>query len=431
MNVCRILSYLFFASTFLVVNAVCAEDVVQLKTGTKVLGKVTSYDLETIKIDVKIGARTVSRTYPTSKVKSLTVEGSEVDLTTALPVSGGTSPASADRPTRSEREILADIDRIGKTPPDWYDSTPLSYPETLDLSWPEKPPGGWDSSKNVGQYIWDRINPNENQWRGGVKFMHHILATTKDANVRQRSMLALATMYHNLHQDYARAAFWYQQAGIAANSSNNVHGGLNLANCYWQLGNKAMGLATLKGMTRVPYGAIKLLGDMGETADAIKMAEQFSKTGDASVAYLYAGDACRVAGRLQEAETYYRKSIVNIDPANADKGNVKRDKSRAEASIAAIRFFTLDPTKVKDGTYTAGSIGYEAEVKVEVSVKAGRIENVRVVQHREKQFYSSIQETPRKILNRQSVNGIDATTGATITSEAIINATATALSRGL
>ena len=98
--------------------------------------------------------------------------------------------------------------------------------------------------------------------------------------------------------------------------------------------------------------------------------------------------------------------------------------------MTAIEFYTLDPKQAKDGTYTSSSIGYEAEVKVEVVVKNGRIEDVRVVQHREKQFYSSITDTPKKIITRQSFKDVDATTGATITSEAIINATAKALAGG-
>jgi uncharacterized protein with FMN-binding domain len=68
---------------------------------------------------------------------------------------------------------------------------------------------------------------------------------------------------------------------------------------------------------------------------------------------------------------------------------------------------------------------------VEVVVASGRIESVRISRHREKQYYSSLTDTPEKILKRQGVAGIDATSSATITSEAIINATAKALAGGL
>ncbi len=407
------------------------EDVAVLNTGSRVVGKVTGYDTNSVSIEVSVGTRTVTRKYPASQIRTLTINGAEIDLSKVQPTAEGTRSAAPPRMIRSKAEIIAEIDRVGKTPPDWYDGTLLRYPDTLDLSWPEPAPKGWDSSKNVGQFIWDRINPNESKWREGVRLMHHILSTAEDPRQRERAMLALGSMYHNLHQDYARAAFWYQQAGIDKAPGDKPQDGLHLANCYWQLGSKPMALATLKAMSRKPYGAIKLLGDMGDTDDAIDMAERFSRSGDASVSFLYAGDACRMAGRLKVAEDYYRRAITAIKPAEADKPHRQRDKARAESSLAAIRFYTLDAARVKDGTYTASSIGYEADVKVEVVMKSGKIENVGVVEHREKQFYSSITDTPQRILARQTVKDVDSTTGATITSEAIINATATAMADGL
>jgi uncharacterized protein with FMN-binding domain len=420
----RLLVFLFWV--VLVAKAAMAEDVAVLKTGSRVAGKVLSYDSSAVSIEAKVGSRTVTRRYPASQIRSLTVDGVDIDLTK---IPAGDSDAEG-RVERSQKEILAEIERVGSTQPEWFDSTPLDYPKSLDLSWPEKAEGPWDSSKNVGQYIWDRINPNPGKWREGIRLVHHIMSNTKDKALQQRAMLTLGGMYHNLHQDYARSAYWYLQAGVDKSSTNRPQAGLHLADCYWQLGSKPMALAMLKSMSSKPYGAIKLLGDLGETKDALDMAERFSKTGEACVCFLYAGDACRVAGRLKDAEDYYRKAITAIKPEEAEKPHRKRDKARAESSLTAIEFYTLDPKQAKDGTYTSSSIGYEAEVKVEVVVKNGRIEDVRVVQHREKQFYSSITDTPRKIVSRQSFKDVDATTGATITSEAIINATAKALASG-
>lgn len=403
-----------------------ADDVAVLTTGSRVTGKVLTYDATSVSIEAKVGSRTVTRRYPATQIKSLTIDGVEIDLT-KIPADDASSSGRVNRP---RKEILAEIDRVGSTLPDWFDSTPLDYPKTLDMTWPEKPVGPWDSSKNVGQYIWDRINPNPGKWREGIRLMHHVMSTTHDKALQQRVMLTLGGMYHNLHQDYARSAYWYQQAGIDRASGSQPQAGLHLANCYWQLGSKPMALSMLKSMSSKPYGAIKLLGDLGETKDALDMAERFSKFGEACVCFLYAGDACRVAGRLKDAEDYYRKAIAAIRPDEVDKPHRRRDKARAESSLAAIEFYTLDPKQVKDGTYTSSSIGYEADVKVEVVVKDGRIEDVRVIEHREKQFYSSITDTPKKIIARQSFKDVDATTGATITSEAIINATAKAMAGG-
>ena len=66
-------------------------------------------------------------------------------------------------------------------------------------------------------------------------------------------------------------------------------------------------------------------------------------------------------------------------------------------------------------------------VQVEVVVRSKRIDSVRVTQHREKQFYSALTDTPYKIIEKQGVKGVDTTSSATITSEAIINAAAKAL----
>jgi uncharacterized protein with FMN-binding domain len=119
---------------------------------------------------------------------------------------------------------------------------------------------------------------------------------------------------------------------------------------------------------------------------------------------------------------------------DAQKGwrDLERNKKRAQANLEAIRLFdALDVKKVRDGTYRASSIGYEAPIEIEVTVRAGRITDLRVTSHHEKQYYSALTDTPRRIIAKQSVKGVDATSSATITSEAIINATAKALAGGM
>jgi len=50
---------------------------------------------------------------------------------------------------------------------------------------------------------------------------------------------------------------------------------------------------------------------------------------------------------------------------------------------------------------------------------------------KEKQFFTSITDTIGQIRAKQGVKGVDATSGATMTSEAIINATAKALAEAM
>ena len=112
--------------------------------------------------------------------------------------------------------------------------------------------------------------------------------------------------------------------------------------------------------------------------------------------------------------------------------DLPRNQARAKASLEAVRLFdALDLKRVRAGKYRADSMGYESPLEVEVTVGGGRIAAVKITKHQEKQFYGSITETPALILAKQTVKGIETTSGATITSEAIINATAKALSQGV
>ena len=130
---------------------------------------------------------------------------------------------------------------------------------------------------------------------------------------------------------------------------------------------------------------------------------------------------------MKEALAYYRKA-ADTRPPDPKNGDFTRAQAQAKENIAVIRTFEmLDLKLTADGRYTATSTAFNGPLTVEVVVKAGRIASVKVTQHNEKQFYSAMTETPQKIVERQSVKDIDACTGATITSEAIINATAKAL----
>ena len=438
-----LLPFIFLSPIFLSsFPAAAAAATLEYLDGTKIECKVLSKDDKAVTIETVTGGMTVKKTVPLANVHKVTIND-KTYVITARPAaseakSGSTKPSPAQaapepdstKSTRTKAEVEAFINSQGRSPPEWYESTPLNYPQSLDLAWPEPPPEkGWNNQKNVGQYIWDIINPNPNKWREGIKLLHHLLTLHKDdVEKRTRDMEALARMYFILHQDYARAAFWWRQAGIDK-SFSPPGASVHLAECYWRLGNKQMAIEHLRKMRSVPYDAIKLWADMGDTKQALTIANSAIKSGNQlHYVYLYAGDACRIGGRHKEAIAYYEK--VATVPTD-DNGHNKRNHERAKASIEAIKLFELSDVKhVADGAYRAESIGYEGPVHVEVAVNAQRIESVRVVQHKEKQFYSAMTDTPAKIIDKQSVKGVDATSSATITSEAIINATAKALAKG-
>jgi uncharacterized protein with FMN-binding domain len=346
-------------------------------------------------------------------------------------------PCKAQRPSdgglvaRSRAEIESLIEQVGKTPPDWWDLTPLTYPPTLDLDWPLRPEGPWNARKNVGQYLWDVINPNPGRWKEGIKLVNHLMIRHKDDSQKLvRAMETLGHMYHNLLEDWARAVFWWRTADRYGGYADPV----GLAHCYWKLGSKEMATEVLAeiGADYTRHGAvIKLWADMGEFDKALALAKEKAADGMPTIAYLTAGDTCRLAGRYQEALAWYQK-VLTVKEDLGRKGDIKKDRERAQASMQAIRLFdTLEVAQVADGVYAADSIAYAGPLYVEVTVQGGRIEAVRVTKHEEKQFYSALTDTPGQIVRKQSVKGVDAVTGATMTSEAIINATAKALAGGM
>ncbi len=333
--------------------------------------------------------------------------------------------AADDQVERSEAEVEELIKTVGRTQPEWYDSVKLDYPKSLDLSWPQPPPTReWNNQRNVGQYIWDIINPNPSKWKSGVRFMHFMLEKhAKNVELRTRIMQRLGGMYFDFFRDYPRAAFWWRAAEV--DKKENIQA-VHLAECYWRMGNKKMATDLL---TKLPnfYPAIKLWADMGETDKALRVAGAFAQSGYVDMAYLSAGDACRTVGKLDDAVAYY-EHVLTLQPTGRMAKRIVRNQERARANIEGIKLYdSLDLSRVPDGKYSAHAPGYAGEVYIEVVVADGRIQSVEVTKHKEKQFFSSMQDTPARIVEEQGFSGIDATTGATITSEAIINATAKAL----
>jgi hypothetical protein len=84
-------------------------------------------------------------------------------MVAAVPIAIAAAPPAQPNPatqpvTRTLAQVEALIAEAGRTPPAWWDSVQLNYPPTLDLSW--RKTQGWDNQRNVGQYIWDIVDPN-------------------------------------------------------------------------------------------------------------------------------------------------------------------------------------------------------------------------------------------------------------------------------
>ncbi len=192
-------------------------DRIELLSGASVEGEIVDRDDKHVTVRVTVGSRVATRKFPVERIHAITQEEkrevlNEMPEGEAKTAPRGTSSKSktksaGDHAPRTKAQIEALIQQEGTTPPDWWESTPLEYPKTLDLSFAEPAPGGWNSQRNIGQYLWDIINPNSGKWRSGVRFMHHVLEVHKDnPQTRMRVMNSLGQMYCRLLQDYPRAA---------------------------------------------------------------------------------------------------------------------------------------------------------------------------------------------------------------------------------
>jgi uncharacterized protein with FMN-binding domain len=420
---------------------------IEMLTGTQLKGRIVDRDETNLTIETQVGQYSSTRKIPLSRIRSVTSGSKRTtindapDAAKSPPGNPGADASPDKRPenralTDAEQRTPAEINRLinelGRTTPDWWSSTPLNYPQTLDLTWPEKPGGEWNAQKNVGQYLWDIIKPNPSKWHEGTRFVHFLLEQHKNDRVKcVRDMKELGNLYFLLLRDFARAAFWWRQAGVDASTPGPE--GIHLAECYWRLGSKPMAMDFLQRKKDVYFSTVKLVADMGETRLALQWAESAAKSGMADQAYLYAGDACRIEGDYDQAVRYYEK-VLKIEPRGKEGeiNRIKRSHTRAQANIEGIRIFDrLELKKIPDGTYRASAPGYGGDIQVEVVLRSGRIGSVKVIQHKEKQYYGAMIETPQKIIERQGVKGVDTTTSATITSEAIVNATAKALASSL
>ncbi len=333
-----------------------------------------------------------------------------------------TSFAVAAAPLRTRQEADALIQKAGETKPQWLDATPLEYPKTLDLSRTQIIKG-WDTQRNLGVYIMGAVNPDPSKWKSAAKLLHHVLEAYKDdPNNVQKTRAELAHVYGDLLGDYARGAYWMGKVADRGDMQEAA-----LARYYRLLGDPTMTreIASKYELDDTRSASVvRMWSSIGDLDKALKTAEEKAEFGDEDVAYLAAGDACRREGKFDDAAKYYGKAIAAEDGTR----DIQRNKARAKAGLDAVKAAaSIDLAKLPDGTYSASSPGFRGDVTVEVVVKAHRIESARVARHRDDWPCNAPTDIPAQIVERQGIAGVDAVTGATITSEAIVNAAAKAL----
>ena len=436
----------------IVLAAACSfvlADKIVLKNGSTYNGKLLKTTSRTVRFRVVLssGAQ-VALDFPADRVDSVTVGGDEGADPVRPTIKTPTPPKKKPTPTppkppkvtpptatgsgpvkRSASAVKALLQREGKTLPDWWDSVKLNYPRTLDLPGTNRVKG-WQPQINLGAHFFTIVTPHPGRWKSGIKLLHHVVDVRKDDRMRRgEAMGMLANYYLRYLEDYPRAAYWNLQ-GAQTGGRPTLHGVVGLAECYFHMGNKQMAVALLTryGLhTRFSVPGVKLWAELGQIDGALKLSMSMARVAP-DVGYLTAGNLFRLTGKYDQAMTCYGKAAASQDP----RGHGKLNRQRARECLEAVKLCkTLDISKVADGTHSGLSASYRGPLTIEVKVAGGKITAARVTKHKDDIFFTSITKMPKMIVDKQSVERLDAVSGATVTCEAILNAATKALSTGM
>ena len=138
--------------------------------------------------------------------------------------------------------------------------------------------------------------------------------------------------------------------------------------------------------------------------------------------------------------TYSSKGIVNavrdaLNKAVTDKSQVVTIENVKNKSVGSVKSKAPTVKKIvenkayKDGKYISEADGFGGKVKVQVTVLNGKVANIKVLSHSDgKEYMIKASALVNKIIKKQSTN-VDAVSGATYSSNGIINAVRKALNK--
>lgn len=130
---------------------------------------------------------------------------------------------------------------------------------------------------------------------------------------------------------------------------------------------------------------------------------------------------------LTSLTTGYAMGSAGEDSQSVQKQARVRPERSKPTGLSNIKKNT--PDGLKDGTYTGSAEGYSGTVTVQVTVKGGKIVDLKVLSHTETPgYYEKGASVIQRILAKGNLE-VDTVSGATFTSRAIIEATANALAK--
>jgi len=187
------------------------------------------------------------------------------------------------------------------------------------------------------------------------------------------------------------------------------------------------------------FGTVAAAGEKPKPPDGVHVGSAKGYKGPVEVKVTVKGGkiaAVKITGHKEsrpgKSLSVIPRRIVEKQSANVDAvtGATVTSKAIMKATDSALKKARAAPAPgaLKDGTYRGSARGYEAPVQVEVTVKKGKITAARVLAHKESAPGKSIKIVPARIVAKRSAK-VDAVTGATVTSNAIMKAAGAALEK--
>lgn len=301
-----------------------------------------------------------------------------------MPIAASAAPATPIKPIA---QIVTEL----KVPPAWMESTPVN----------------WDMNK---------------PWKDGRIEIRRLLALD-EAHVRQGVKLTWLyaqkgdindghelPMYMFMSGNYAWALKEYPPYLARQRGKGATHGYQCYASCLAHFGDFAAALKVLQ----------EALNDL--PPDPWRINSQANLQHAIGDLYARMGDSAKAREHYALAKELYPKSTQPYG-----RHLLPRKVAQIQAKERLLTLDSLAHTPLRDGTYTGNALGYsdKGDIIVTLGIQQGRMARLDV-KHEEKIELGATKIMPQRILEKQSLK-VDGVTGATITCDAIIEATYRAL----
>jgi uncharacterized protein with FMN-binding domain len=289
----------------------------------------------------------------------------------------------------AESTLAEALRKAEKIPPDWLAGVPITY----DTAKPWK-----DARIHIRQLL------SQGKNREAIRLTYDYLVERKvQPDTHEYAMY----LYLGGESEWALRIYRERLKPLPKGVTNEYQ---SLASLYERFGESDLAIKTLRdALGRLPDPPWAVTSEAGLHAAL--------------------GDMYAHMGNTEKAVEHYRIAMDLYPKSNQPYGRhlLPRNVAKVQAKLDLLLRKSLDLTRLRDGVYQGRGLGYVEDVAATVTLQGGRITDIRIA-HKEKIEQGATQSVPKQIIARQSLQ-VDAITGATVTTQAIVEAVYRALQK--